>query len=436
MKKKTIGKFISVLRRAKGLTQRELGEMLFVSDKTVSRWECDEALPELALVPLIADIFEITADELLRGERSKSQDVNGEALSLIQKKKSLKQLSFALVRRIAKFKNLSMISIGIALLTLIGAAICHIGFSKGILGLLVSGVMCFMGIGFQVILWCNFKIEEDSFEGYGEEQIVSSNNNMVQFSLKMICILLVSLAFVFPIAKETYYHDAGITIKNWVLYGTACAFFAFIVIYMLYTLFINSLLQKKRILSFTDKEKIVLNKKRKVLITIFTLALIVVIALQSCITVFEHFGAKLFAEGEEFDNSEDLKQYLEKLEYRQYPKRYKIYEVTHMSKVYRVRGEVQPIYGMPKIENAAVSIYDDGGKLIYGFNPSSAIFNIDFSHNKNGESGFPIKIYTCYEMDEAFFEKFLPVILILDALSYISVVIFFAVYFVKTRKIK
>ena len=39
MEKKTIGKFIAALRRANGMTQRELGERLFVSDKTVSKWE-------------------------------------------------------------------------------------------------------------------------------------------------------------------------------------------------------------------------------------------------------------------------------------------------------------------------------------------------------------------------------------------------------------
>ncbi len=70
MEKKTIGKFISALRRAKGLTQRELGDMLYVSDKTVSRWENDECAPDLYLVPTIADIFGISADELLRGERT------------------------------------------------------------------------------------------------------------------------------------------------------------------------------------------------------------------------------------------------------------------------------------------------------------------------------------------------------------------------------
>ena len=79
MEKKTIGRFISVLRKASGMTQRELAERLFVSDKTVSRWECDECTPDLTLIPAIAEIFGITTDELLRGERSNNASINNEA---------------------------------------------------------------------------------------------------------------------------------------------------------------------------------------------------------------------------------------------------------------------------------------------------------------------------------------------------------------------
>ena len=69
MEKKTIGQFIAVLRKSNGLTQKDLAEELNVSDKTISHWERDESAPDLSLIPVIADLFGVTADELLRGER-------------------------------------------------------------------------------------------------------------------------------------------------------------------------------------------------------------------------------------------------------------------------------------------------------------------------------------------------------------------------------
>lgn len=73
MEKKSLGGFIAALRKAEGMTQKQLAEKLKVSDKTVSRWERDETSPDLASIPVIADLFGITADELLRGELSSAR---------------------------------------------------------------------------------------------------------------------------------------------------------------------------------------------------------------------------------------------------------------------------------------------------------------------------------------------------------------------------
>ena len=66
---KSIGKFIATLRKECGMTQKELGDKLFVSDKTISRWERGDCSPEISLLPAIAEVFSVTTDELLRGER-------------------------------------------------------------------------------------------------------------------------------------------------------------------------------------------------------------------------------------------------------------------------------------------------------------------------------------------------------------------------------
>ena len=62
------GRFIAERRRALGLTQRELAEKLGVSDKTVSKWECGNGLPEVSLMLPLCELLSINVNELLTGE--------------------------------------------------------------------------------------------------------------------------------------------------------------------------------------------------------------------------------------------------------------------------------------------------------------------------------------------------------------------------------
>lgn len=64
----TIGKRISDLRRQKGMTQEALAEMLNVSSQAVSKWEHDLSCPDISLLPVLADIFGCTTDQLLTGK--------------------------------------------------------------------------------------------------------------------------------------------------------------------------------------------------------------------------------------------------------------------------------------------------------------------------------------------------------------------------------
>ena len=63
-----IGRFIAASRLAKGMTQRELAEALGLSNRTISKWECGDGLPELMNILPLCELLDITADELLRGE--------------------------------------------------------------------------------------------------------------------------------------------------------------------------------------------------------------------------------------------------------------------------------------------------------------------------------------------------------------------------------
>ena len=54
---KSIGNTIARLRRQAGLTQSALAEKLGVSDKAVSKWENGQGYPDLAIFPMLSEIF-------------------------------------------------------------------------------------------------------------------------------------------------------------------------------------------------------------------------------------------------------------------------------------------------------------------------------------------------------------------------------------------
>ena len=205
MEKKTIGKFISALRKANGMTQKELGEKLFVSDKTVSRWECDECTPELSLIPSIAEIFGITTDELLRGERNNParKAATSEDVASKQKAQSDKQFKLMLHSRKKKFTNLSFISIGLIIVGLITAMICNLGFSRGLLGFFLAGIFFVSATICQLCFTVSFRLLIDEEETEHVEEIKKANTDMVFCSIKIFFGILLTLSFCLPIAVLT-----------------------------------------------------------------------------------------------------------------------------------------------------------------------------------------------------------------------------------------
>jgi len=63
------GQFIKELRAERGLTQKQLAERLFVSDKAVSKWERGISMPEISLLLPLAQILCVSTTELLSGRR-------------------------------------------------------------------------------------------------------------------------------------------------------------------------------------------------------------------------------------------------------------------------------------------------------------------------------------------------------------------------------
>lgn len=74
-----IGAFIADQRRQKQMTQKQLGEALGVSDKTVSKWECGYGLPDISMIMPLCAQLEINVNELLSGEQLAQEEYHEKA---------------------------------------------------------------------------------------------------------------------------------------------------------------------------------------------------------------------------------------------------------------------------------------------------------------------------------------------------------------------
>ncbi len=64
----TLGQKIAILRTSSELSQEQLANKLDVSRQSVSKWESDQSLPEIGKIIMLAELFNITTDDLLRHE--------------------------------------------------------------------------------------------------------------------------------------------------------------------------------------------------------------------------------------------------------------------------------------------------------------------------------------------------------------------------------
>lgn len=71
---KSIGETIAYLRKEKGMTQNELAEKMNVTDKAVSKWERDLSCPDINTISKLADILDISVEELLKVKKKENSN--------------------------------------------------------------------------------------------------------------------------------------------------------------------------------------------------------------------------------------------------------------------------------------------------------------------------------------------------------------------------
>lgn len=124
MAKRPIGEFLATLRKANGFTQQQVADELGISNKTLSAWEQGHAYPDILSLPALAELYGVTADEILQGERSATAATeNKPEISERSKRKLYAQKLSAAQSKNALTAGLTALS-GVLLLA---AALCTFG---------------------------------------------------------------------------------------------------------------------------------------------------------------------------------------------------------------------------------------------------------------------------------------------------------------------
>jgi transcriptional regulator with XRE-family HTH domain len=128
MDNEKMGQFIAELRKSRQMTQKDLAEMLNISDKAVSKWERGLSSPDISLLSPISDIFGITASELLNGERNSSESrVNDDesitVVSVLEYCKKNSKITMELVQNISAAVFTILILIGISVVSIVNVAV-------------------------------------------------------------------------------------------------------------------------------------------------------------------------------------------------------------------------------------------------------------------------------------------------------------------------
>ena len=88
---KKIGAFIATERKSKKLTQAKLAEKIFVSEKTVSKWENGNGIPDTNSLLKLCEVFDVSLNELLSGERGVAENKSQNDKLLLDMAKEIEQ---------------------------------------------------------------------------------------------------------------------------------------------------------------------------------------------------------------------------------------------------------------------------------------------------------------------------------------------------------
>jgi len=93
----SFGGNLLALRKSKNISQEEIGGQINVSRQTISKWELDETTPEMEKIILLSEIFNVSIDELIKGQNPQPK-IENDTNEIKLVKKTTRDIIFILLK--------------------------------------------------------------------------------------------------------------------------------------------------------------------------------------------------------------------------------------------------------------------------------------------------------------------------------------------------
>lgn len=325
--KNNIGEFLKSLRVAKGLTQMELAEYLNVSNKTVSKWESGVGIPELSTLLILADFYDVTVDDILRGTRRVSKN--------IEKEKNISGYVYQRTR--GQYNNILIIVFGIWLLSNIVTILLGRLTNNPTLGM-VGIVIMLVGLIIQGININNLRNNAGNIDQEEKKKLFSFVFH-TSYLFLYAGLSVIYFAITYNIENSTNHIFEPIIYRLFYSYGFTAV--NFIILYYIIRIFKISFL----------------NKLKNTSIILSFIVLVILLVPLVVVTVTDPYELAI-----QTDNSYVTYSYVEKSEEED-----KYYELKYLSLYANTKAnrvDISNDLRFDETKNAYIFLFDDGYELV------------------------------------------------------------------------
>lgn len=193
-----MGNFLQTLRKSSGYTQKDIAERFSISNKTVSKWECGDTIPEIPLLCALAELYDVTVDEILNGK--KKNDLSGDK-PFTDENSKVNTDDYFVEQKMVSTTIMTIISLGLSILGYVLMAVLYANISS--IAALIVG-MTLIIISFFIYLINTLLIN------FSAKKIISAQEKSKIKSVKINHSILFMMFFIPAFVASLIYLDADL----------------------------------------------------------------------------------------------------------------------------------------------------------------------------------------------------------------------------------